>query len=236
MNSFKKPVEVDIHDVDFNGVCRMSSLMKYIQSAAQTQLTENGMSYESLRERNRALIITKIKLEFNEPVRAYDRLVAETFPCISRGFSFIRCYALYKGEKIIGRAISVWALVDTETRKLVRVNDFELNLPTYEAWDIELSYFRMPDTMKKAGTYTVSYADLDQNMHVNNTKYADIFSNFIPLNNKRINSITVNYVNEAKYKDELTVYTEEIGGTYYVRSVLADGRINSEAEIHLTDL
>ena len=236
MNTFKKAIEVDIHDVDFNGVCRMSSLMQYIQSAAQTQLTENGMSYENLKEKNRAFIITKIKLEFTDTVRAYDRLVAETFPCISRGFSFIRCYALYREEKMIGRAISVWALVDTETRRLVRVNDFDLNLPTYEAWDIELSYFRMPDTLKKVGIYTVSYADLDQNMHVNNTRYADIFSNFIPLNNKRIDSITINYVNEAKFKDELDVYAELTDGVYYVRSVCKDGKTNAEAEIHVTDI
>ena len=39
---YRMKTEVDVHDVDFNGVCRASSLMKYIQSTAQLQLTENG--------------------------------------------------------------------------------------------------------------------------------------------------------------------------------------------------
>ena len=174
MEGFRKNIEVDVHDVDFNGVCRVSSLMKYIQSAAQMQLTENGMSYDELKDMNRAFIISKIRLEFNEPVYEYDKLEALTFPCVSRGYSFLRCYALSKNGEIIGRAISVWALIDTENRSLVKVNDFELNLPTFEAWDMSLAHVRMPSVMKHAGEYTVCYADLDRNKHINNTKYADI--------------------------------------------------------------
>ena len=138
MIGFRKQIEVDVHDVDFNGVCRVSSLMKYIQSTAQQQLTENGMSYDQLRDMNRAFIISKIRLEFNSPVYTYDRLEAETFPCVSHGYSFIRCYGLYKNGEPIGRAISVWALIDTESRSLVKVGDFDLNLATFEPWDMPL--------------------------------------------------------------------------------------------------
>ena len=42
MEKFRKNLTVDIHDVDYNGVARASALMRYIQSAAQSQLTENG--------------------------------------------------------------------------------------------------------------------------------------------------------------------------------------------------
>lgn len=236
MNGYVKRIEVDVHDVDFNGVCRASALLKYIQSAADAQLTDNGMSYDALRDSKRAFIISKIKVEFSDSVRAYDQIEAETFPCVSRGFSFLRCYALYRDGKIIGRAISVWALVDTDTRKLVKVSDFDLNLPVCEPHDMELVYFRMPDVASLVGEYTVAYADLDRNMHVNNTKYADIFANFLPLKNKRIESMSISYVNEAKYRDKLTVFLAEENGLYYVRTVRPDGKVNAEAEIKLTDI
>lgn len=234
MIGFKKEIEVDVHDIDFNGVCRASSLMKYIQSAAQTQLTENGMSYDNLKDMHRAFILSRIQLEFYAPVYSYDKIEAHTFPCISRGYSFIRCYGLYRGGEVIGRAISVWALIDTEKRSLVKVSDFDLNLPTYEQWDsIAINPVRLPSTMQKIGTYTVTYADLDRNKHVNNTKYADIFSNFLPLDNKRIDSMSINYINEAKYNDTLDVHLDESDGYYYIRTVLPDGKINAEAVIHL---
>jgi len=56
---FRTELITDIHDVDHNGVARMSSLMRYIQSAAQTQLTLNGMSYEQLRDMKPAVRLTR---------------------------------------------------------------------------------------------------------------------------------------------------------------------------------
>ncbi len=233
MQGFTKDIEVDVHDVDYNGVCRLSSLMRYIQSTAQMQLTENGMSYDELKDRGVAFIISKIRLEFYSSVHAYDRLTAETFPCVSRGYSFIRCYALYRHGKVIGRAISVWALVDINKHSLVKINDFDLKLPTFTAYDMVISHLKLPTVMKAVGKYKVTYADIDQNRHVNNTKYADIFSNFLPLNGKRIDAITVSYANEARAEDELDVFLEGDSDTYYIRTTLPDGRVNAEAEIHI---
>ena len=61
MSVFKQTLEVDVHDVDHNGVARDSALMRYIQSAAQEQLSKNGMSYDKLRDNSRAFILSKIK-------------------------------------------------------------------------------------------------------------------------------------------------------------------------------
>lgn len=236
MNFFKKDITVDTHDVDFNGVCRASSVLKYIQSAAEAQLTDNGMSYDRLKEAGRAFIISRMHIEINDEVRVDDCLSAATFPCDSRGFSFLRCYQLTRGDDVVARAISVWALIDTQTRALVRVSDFDLNLPTFAPLDMQLGHFRMPDTISKAGEYTVGYADLDRNAHINNTKYADIYANFLPLENKRISSLSISYVSEAKMGDKLTVFRAEEDGVYYIRTVKSDGRINSEARIMLAEI
>ena len=236
MQGYKRSIEVDGHDIDFNGICRASSLLKYMQSTAQYQLTENGMSYDELKRSGKAFILSKIKLEFTSAAYESDILEAVTFPCISRGYSFVRCYALSRGGEIIGRAISVWALVDTDTRSLIRVNDFDLGLDTYEPWDIAIEHIRLPKIMTPAGKYRVAYADLDRNNHINNTRYADIYANFLPLNKKRISDITISYVNEAKFGDELDVFCESSDGVFYIRTTLPDGRINSEAEIRITDI
>lgn len=235
---FRTDLIADIHDVDHNGIVRTSSLMKYIQSAAQTQLTLNGMSYDQLKDMKRAFILSRIKLEFTEPVRAYEKLTAVTYPCESRGYSFLRCYALERGGRTIGRAVSVWALIDTETRDLVRVNDFELGLETHEPHSLALSRFTMPTTLKEVGTYTVNYGDLDQNCHMNNTRYPDMYSNFLPLDGKRIRTISINYKNEAPRGARLHVERADApdGLTYYIRTVREDGLVNTEAEILLENI
>lgn len=235
---FRTDLTVDIHDVDYNGIARLSSLMRYIQSAAQTQLTVNGMSYDELRRMHRGFILSRIKMEFTEPVRAYEPLSAVTYPCESRGYSFLRCYALEKDGRTIGRAVSVWALIDTETRALVKVNDFELGLETHEPHNLSLSRFSLPTSIKEVGTYTVNYADLDQNCHMNNTRYPDMYSNFLSLDGKRIRTISINYYNEAPRGARLHVYLAEgtEPDTYYIRTVREDGKVNTEAEILIEEI
>lgn len=235
---FKSDLIADIHDVDHNGIARTSSLMRYIQSAAQTQLTLNGMSYDELKGMKRAFILSRIKLEFTEPIRAYERLTAITYPCESRGYSFLRCYALEKNGRTVGRAVSVWALIDTDTRALVKVNDFELGLQTHEPHSLSLTRFTVPGAIREVGTYTVNYADLDQNCHMNNTRYPDMYSNFLPLDGMRIRSISINYKNEAPRGERLRVERADgaDGKTFYFRTLREDGQINTEAEIELEEL
>ena len=236
MQYYRKNVEVDIHDVDYNGVARTSALMRYIQGAAQSQLTDNGLSYDELKARRRAFIISRIKMEFTEPVYAYEKLSAITFPCDSRGYSFLRCYALEKDGITIGRAVSVWALIDTETRSLVKVSDFELGLDTYSPLEISLTRIAHPANMIKVGSYKVLYGAVDQNKHMNNTVYPDMISAFLPLENKRIKTISISYLSEAPADETLTVYRGEENGLYYFRTVRSDGKINAEAEIELCEI
>lgn len=234
---FKNELTVDVHDVDHNGVARASSLMRYIQTAAQDQLTANGMSYDELREMGVGFILSRIKMEFTESVHCYDRLSAITYPCDSRAYSFLRCYALERNGVTIGRAVSIWALVNVKTHGLVKVNDFDFPIPTHEPHELTLTRFFMPSTLVEVGTYTVNYGDLDQNCHMNNTRYPDMYSNFLPLDNRRIRSISINYLNEAPRGARLHVLMAKTDDNlYYIRTVREDGKVNTEAEIELCDI
>ncbi len=236
MMPFSKRSEVDIHDVDINGIARASSVMKYMQSAAEAQLAENGMSYEEMRSGKRALILSKITVELTGALRTYEPITTVTFPCESRGYTLLRCYSIQKDGVTAVRAISAWALVDTEKLSLVRVNDFDLGLDTYTPLDLPLSRILIPDGIKEVGTYRVNYDDLDQNRHMNNTRYPDIYSNFLPLDGKRITSMTVGYTSEAKAGELLTVLSAYENGAYYFRTLHEDGRENSVAEIRISDI
>ena len=236
MAEFITPVTVNIHDVDYNGIAKTSSIMRYIQTAAQDQLTDNGMSYDELRGMNRAFILSRIRLEVDAPIPAYARLTAVSYPCESRGYSFVRCYRLECDGVTVARAISVWALINTETRGLVRVNDFELGIDTLPPLDMAIGHIRLPDGIADVGGYGVHYGDVDQNRHMNNTKYPDMYSKFLPLDGKMIKSITINYSNEAVIGEKLRVLRTERDGFYYFKTLRGDGKVNSEAEIELCDI
>lgn len=233
MQEYRTPLRVDIHDVDENGVCRASALMRYIQSAAQLQLAENGLSYDNMKARRRAFLLSRIRMEFYDTVRAYQPLYALTFPCESRGYSFLRCYRLLRENTVVAQAVSVWALVDTQDHSLVRVSDFPLALPTGEPLDLSLDPLRMPSALTRVGTYHVGYADTDQNGHMNNTRYPDLYADFCPMRGMRMSSVTIRYMKEAPSGQDLIVERAKEGEDYYFRTRRADGQINAEARVRL---
>ena len=236
MNGFRVKTAVNVHDVDYNGIAKTSAIMRYIQTAAQSQLTENGMSYDKLKERGRAFILSRFKLEVLKPLMADAPLTAITFPCESRGYSFLRCYALEENGITVARAISVWALINTDTHGLVRVNDFELGLPTLPPLDLILNPMKFPSAVAEVGAYGVHYGNVDRNKHMNNTAYPDMYSSFLPMEGKMIRSLAINYQNEARLGERLSVQRAFENGLYYFRTVRADGKINSEAQIELVEI
>ena len=236
MPDFRYDLVVDVHDVDFNGAARTSALLQYIQSAAQSQLTEVGLSYDELYRMKRAFIISRIKMEFTETVRAYDRLTAVSYPCESRGFSFLRCYALMRDGVTIGRAASVWALIDTDKRSLVPVSDFDLPLELLPHNEMALDRIVMPKELAEVGGYTISYGIADQNRHMNNTQYPDMYATFLPMEGKRIASMSIQYVGEAPLGDTLRVYRAYEDGLWYFKTVRSDGKINTLASVELADI
>jgi len=236
MNGFRVKTAVNVHDVDYNGIAKTSAIMRYIQTAAQSQLTENGMSYDKLKERGRAFILSRFKLEVLKPLIADTPLTAITFPCESRGYSFLRCYALEENGITVARAISVWALINTDNHGLVRVNDFELGLPTLPPLDLILNPMKLPSAVAEVGAYGVHYGDVDRNKHMNNTAYPDMYSSFLPMEGKMIRSLAINYQNEARLGEKLSVQRAFENGLYYFRTVRTDGKINSEAQIELVEI
>jgi acyl-ACP thioesterase len=236
MPDFRYTLAVDVHDVDYNGVAKASSLMKYMQTAAQSQLTSIGLSYDQLKERGRAFLLSRIKMEFYEPVHTYEPLTAISYPCESRAYSFLRCYALERDGMVVGRAASIWALVDIESRALVPVSGLDMDLELLPHNDMSIDRIVMPKSITEVGTYTVSYGSTDQNRHMNNTHYPDMYANFLPLEGKRIRTMSIQYVNEAPAGERLTVHRAYEDGVFYFKTVREDGQINTLATVELAEI
>ncbi len=238
MLDYRVKLSVDVHDVDYNGVAKASSLMKYMQTAAQNQLTDAGLSYDELKERNKAFILSRFKMDILKPLYSYAPLTALTFPCESRGFGFMRCYALLQDDQTVARAISMWGLIDIDSKALVPVNNFDLGLTVLPPMDMGFEHFVLPADLTDIGGYGVHYGDVDRNRHMNNTRYPDMYSNFLPLEGKMIRSITINYINEAQIGEKLRVqrsYNRE-SDTFFFRTVRGDGKINSSAKIDICNI
>ena len=228
---YKKSFTVDIHDIDYMGICKISALMRFFQSAAESQLAENGMSYDNLKEAKRAFILSRITIKICQDGSVGDNLVAYTYPTESKGFTFQRCFGIDRCGEPIARATSAWALVDTETRRLLRVDSFDLGLELLPPHDLEMGRFILPKEMIEVGAYTVGYGAIDRNRHMNNTVYPDVYLTYLPPDKIRLTEITISYRSEAVMGDILKVFMSKGEDSFYFKTVKQDGTVNTEAEI-----
>lgn len=232
---WKDEFKVDSHDLDYNGVARASVLMRFMQESANSQCRALGPSLESLRdEKGLAFLLSRFSAGFYTTVYAYDTIIAETWGTESRGFSFNRCYRLWRGNSVIAEAVAVWALVDIASRRPVRVTDYKPGFDYDEMLTVDVpSRIVFPSTapLRLVGEHSVSYGETDRNMHLNNTRYSDMLCDTVEMKNRRIYRMTLNFMNEARLGESVNIYSVHHGENDYFRTVREDGKTNVEAQI-----
>ncbi len=230
---------VNSHCCDYNGIARPSSVMTFLQEAVNLQIEQYGPTDREMREAGRVFLLSRIGLVQYAPIYAYEKLRAETWAVPSRGYSFLRCYRIYRGDTLITDASTVWAYVEMDTRRPLRVEEYVPNFTTEPLSDFgQPERARIPnEELPLLGKYTVRYADTDRNGHMNNTAYADMLCGFLDLHGARVSRLSINYMNEAPHGDQLTVYGRQgEGDVHLFRTLRADGKTNIEATIQLERL
>ena len=218
---------------DADGVLRPAALLRYMQEAAANAMIADGPSYDELAERGLIFVISKITMSIYADIYANDTIEVETWATESTRASFNRAYRVLRGGNVVAEAASVWALVDTARRRLVRAGDVELCYREDEPLDIELPQkLHLPEEMNLLGERRVSYSDIDRNRHMNNTHYLDLICDYVFRTEiGRISRVSISYQNEAPFGEELKVYHTSEDDTHYIRTVREDGKVNIEAEV-----
>ncbi len=228
---------INSHDVDFNNIVSTSSIMRYMQDAANFQMEGQKPSYDELFDSGRAFVLSRFRMSSYAPLHSHDKIETYTWACDSKGYSFDRCFSISRDGMTVAEASSVWALVDRSTGKLIRVSDFESNYSSDEPVELDMAArFRLPTDISLAlvGERTVEYQDVDINRHINNTRYPDILCGYIPhMEGKRVIKLEISYISEAPLGENIKVYMAESDGVYYFRTVRENGKTNIEAEMML---
>ncbi|MBQ1847981.1 MAG: hypothetical protein II135_08260 [Clostridia bacterium] len=230
--------DVNSHDIDLRGNLRTSAVLRYMQEAANLQLYTTGYSYDQMRADGRIYILSRLNLSVYGAVHAHDTLIAETWLYDCHGAVFNRAHRLFCRGVLAAEAITVWALVGIEDRKIYRVTDIDTSKHT----DTDTVGIDAPGrinlrdvALSLCGEREVYYADCDGNGHMNNTVYPDMLFSFAPEAGRktggRVVSLNVSFLSEAPLGDVLKIYTAQSDGVRYFRTVRSDGKTNVEAEM-----
>ncbi len=205
MKELEKTFRLRLSECDVNGLWRPGAMLTEMQETAGEHSEAMGCGRRTLLKKGLAWVAARMAIEV-ERYPAYDEMITvRTFHRPHRHRFFPRYFEVRDGEgRIISRGASLWLLMDLETRQSVDAGRLGVELPDNSD---------LPETMGLPGgippcggpeeiiPYRAVYTDLDENGHVNNTKYVDWLCNALgreTLTAHPIDRMTIHFNSEIR--------------------------------------
>ena len=129
-----------------------------------------------------------------------------------------------KGEELI-KAVSMWLMVNTEDRRLVRPQSYMQDFPL----NSERLFDENPGKIKELSNpvrfepAAVSFTETDMNRHMNNVSYIDRIINtydFDFLMSHQISKFEINFLKEAVPGESIVIQKEEVSGNLFLHNIV----------------
>lgn len=246
MKILKKDYYVGAGETDAFNLCRPSSLLMFLQDAATSHSSIIGMGRDVIISKcNAVWILARLWYKLNKPICGFETVEIKTWNRGLKGAMWYRDFTLSVNGEEVGQASTVWVLADIDTHRIKRPTGLEninaesaLTIPEYE---VALGKISSPEKLTESFTKKIRYSDLDINVHLNNTKYADICCDAIhyeKTKNSFLSQLQINYLHECLVDDEIEVSFGDLDeSTKYVRGVnnASDSAICFEATLSFSN-
>lgn len=196
---------------DRYGRLRASQLLYYVQEAAGQHFSRISMNYEELAAKGMFWAIIRQKVQITRLPRENEVITLETWPMPATRVAYPRSVIAYdeKGEELF-RSISIWVLMDLNTRAMILPGKSGLSVPgTLRGLELSVPGSLAPKALENHRSRPVCFTDLDRNGHMNNTRYLDWVDDLLPSAFHEGNSpreITVCYLSEAREGQQLELH------------------------------
>lgn len=174
---YKEDFTVRSYQTDLNARMKPSAILEVMQEAAGQHSERLGLGRSALLAKNTAWVLTRVEVDMDRYPAFEETFSVETFPMPVRRCFFPRYFIFRDSNGIeIGRAATLWVLLDLGTRSMTKLDVVKALMPDNS--DL-LAPLGLPAAVTEvSGTLQTEmrqprYTDLDFNGHVNNTRYLD---------------------------------------------------------------
>lgn len=191
----------DLH-VDCFGRLKPSTILFFAQEAAGQHCQLLRLDWDTLSQKNLFWAVTRHRVQITRLPCRGETITVETWPMPTTKVAFPRSVVAYdqQGGELF-RAISIWVLMDTQTRAMILPGKSGVLVEgTLRGRELAAPRSLVPAVMQNTCTRTVDYTHLDRNGHMNNTRYLDWLDGLLPSAFHQahpLREMTVCYHNEA---------------------------------------
>ena len=231
---FENEVPITSFDVMQNSSVKPSALFRYYQETAGGHLDALGLDFNTMREKKCVFVITRMKNVFYSPIKRYDSVNIKTCSRGIKGVVFTRDYSVTCGGEVVAEASTQWALIDLDSRRICRpavyAEYFDESDELCSFTDIKK--IALDTALDLEYKYKVVFSDIDENLHMNNTRYSDICLDAIGGTDNFIEEVSIDFLSEARLGDELVIKYSCNDGRY----VFAAENMNTEKRCFVAEI
>lgn len=214
--------EVEPFHVDFTGHLFLGVLGNHLLNAAGRHSHNRGWGIDHLNEVHYTWVLSRLCIELDETPAQYEHVEVETWvETVMRLFTE-RNFLIRNADdgRIYGYARSVWAMIDTATRRpanLLDLHDGDILryvIPAEEKpCPIDRHSAIRVAAKEPARSVPTFYSDVDINGHINSIKYIEHLLDLFPqqqFEQHRLRRFEIAYKAEAHLGDQLLFYIDTL--------------------------
>ncbi|NLI94990.1 MAG: hypothetical protein GX350_04210 [Erysipelotrichaceae bacterium] len=209
---YKKIYPVTVNDRDFNNRLTPEAILNFVQDNNERQMVELGLGYDDLLKEGFIALILRTKYEvLTDDLSGLTDIEVITWPQKPGRVEHNRDFLIYNvdGTPLI-KGTSLWVVVDYKTRMIQRGNVVSYAVTTFKQANFKEPLNKLKDVPALVNEdkmkHEVKFTDLDENKHLNNTKYARIILDALELSiDENIKTFEIDYVSEVKYGETLKI-------------------------------
>ncbi|MFZ1525519.1 MAG: acyl-ACP thioesterase domain-containing protein [Saprospiraceae bacterium] len=147
------------------------ALIQLMQESSMQHTIGMKVSLWDLQDMQGSWVLLKMDVRFYSLPLLNDTITIETFPSGKEGYFTYRDYLVFdRFHQLCATASSVWTMMHTETRKMIRIPDEFGKLVCHTDNPLPKPDFRLSPVLQSDSNFSikVNYLHLDWNGHVNN--------------------------------------------------------------------
>ncbi len=231
MKTYTEHFSLLTRDCDLNASWRPGAVLLAMQEAGGAHSEQLGAGRNALALQNLAWVLTRIELDMDRYPKIGEALSLETFPGPVRRWFFPRYFVIRDAQdREIGRAASLWVLLDLTTRRMAQPAGIAALMPDNRDLPAPLglpgSVTEVSGVLEETRRFPM-YSDLDANRHVNNTRYVDWACDALGVDcmaENELAHLTVNYNMEVKPGQEVRTQLRRLGSDFSYSGFVGDER------------
>jgi len=217
------------YDVDETGAVSLPNIADYFQEAAGKNAHDLEFDISHLQEKGATWVLFRLHIRIEEfPVR-WQPVSVNTWPSSGDGVRAFRDYELIdESGKQLGTGVSQWMILNMKNRRPMRmpqeIIDMGLGVD-HHLLPVDKEPFIKMENCDHKSTHLTGCYDLDMNNHVNNVKYIEWMTGYLPddmAGGMKCHEIKIQYHRETSLGRHVIIQSQKLNDRSFLHNIHDD--------------